>query len=104
MKAHTCFSPEDCDILLNRILQNFYCFVVKYSIKLAIVSFSYLLTQFHLPFIFNRFTLLLDTTLTLLESHDKKEVFNRNALTDEERDYDVLLDTIKNWMVNADEV
>lgn len=66
------FTNEDCDILLNRVLQNHYCFVVQYSIKVAIIAFSELLGLYGLPFISNRFTYLLDTTITLLEAYEKK--------------------------------
>lgn len=97
------FRNEDCEVLLTRILQNYYCFVVKYSIKIVIIAFSELLCQYSLPFVSNRFALLLDSTVTLLESHEKKELFNKNPMSEEERDYDICLQTTKNAITDLDE-
>ena len=97
------FTTEDCDILLNRILQNYYCFVVQYSIKVAIAAFSELLTLFTLPFIANRFTILFVFTISLVESQSK-DYFSKNPITQEERDYDISLQTIKNAVTELDEL
>lgn len=82
MLGHKHFSPEDCDILLNKVIQNHYCFVVRYSNKLVVIALSELLTMLHLPFIVNRFTYLLDTIVTLLETQQNKELFERDPMTD----------------------
>lgn len=66
MLGHKSFSNDDNDLILNKVLLNHDCFVVKYSIKMAIIALSEIMTYYHLPFVINRFALLFDTVITLL--------------------------------------
>lgn len=70
---------------------------------MAIAAFSELLALYTLPFVANRFVILLDATISLLESQSKN-VLNKNPITQEERDYDISLQTIKNPILELNEV
>ena len=69
MVGNKFLSPEDIDLLLNQVLQNYNCFTVQYSIKVAIVSFAELISSSQQPYITNRLPYLLDTLLCLMETY-----------------------------------
>ena len=97
MVGNQFLSPEDIDLLLNQVLQNYNCFTVQYSIKVAIISFAELMSSSQQPYITNRLPYLLDTVLCLMEAYiDKNELFQKDAVTDEEKDYHASLSTLLN--------
>lgn len=98
-------TPEENDLLLNRVLQNYNCFTVQYSSKVAIVSLAEIFSQCHQPYVINRFTYLLDTILVLLENYERKDdLFGTSEITEEEKDYSNSLETIKNSIKEMNEI
>ena len=67
MVGNKFLSPEECDLILNRVLQNYNCFTVAYSIKVAIVSLAEIIQYSQQPYVANRLPYLLDTLLCLME-------------------------------------
>jgi len=71
---------------------------------MAVIALSEILTFYQLPFVSNRFTLLLDTVISMLEINQKIGKLDKNPITDEEKDYDAAVLTVTNMVVNMDEI
>ena len=83
MIGNKSFSPEENDVLLNRILQNYNTFTVKYSPKVAIVCIAEIFSRIHLPYVQSRFTMLFDVLLVLFEMYqDRSSLFDKASFTD----------------------
>ena len=80
MVGNKFLSPGDIDLLLNQVLQNYNCFTVKYSVKVAIISLAELMSYSQQPYIVNRLPYLLDTLLCLMQTYiDQAELFENDV-------------------------
>lgn len=104
MLGHKSFSNEDNDVLLQKVLQNHYCFVVKYSTKMAIIALSEIMTFYQLSFVSSKLPHLVGTILGMIETNEKIGVLDKSPITEEEKDYDAAVATVSNMIVNMDEI